>query len=92
MPALLNRLPFRADNLLQPGWLLWIGLIQCAEQLPGLGFELAYQGEVTLGVPVSHGGVPFAHRCDVFEGRGDPSVPADATAANAGQYLPPMGI
>jgi hypothetical protein len=39
--------------------------------LPGFGFELAYQGEVTLGVPVSHGDAPWLGRCDIFEDRGD---------------------
>jgi hypothetical protein len=39
-------------TLLQPGWLLGNRLVQAREQPTGFGLELAYQGEVTFGVPV----------------------------------------
>ncbi len=29
-------------------------MVQALEQLPGFGFELAYESEVTFGVPVCH--------------------------------------
>jgi hypothetical protein len=32
--------------------LLRVALVEVAEELPGLCFEPAYQGEITLGVPV----------------------------------------
>ena len=34
-------------------------LVQALELLPGFGFELAYEGEVTSGVPVCHGTSPL---------------------------------
>ena len=42
-------------DFLQPGQLLWIRLLQAAKQLPGFGFELAYEGEITFRVPVCRG-------------------------------------
>ncbi len=41
-----------SGTLLQPGWLLGNRLIQAREHPAGFGLELAYQGEVTFGVPV----------------------------------------
>jgi hypothetical protein len=44
-----------AGDLLQPGSLLRIRLVQALEQLPGFGFELAQEGEVTFSMLVCHG-------------------------------------
>ena len=39
-------------TLLRPGWLLGNRLVQAGKHPAGFGLELAYQGEITFGVPV----------------------------------------